>query len=136
VDVTADLDQIRRTLDDLASQVLEGTLGTAPAWHGADVLITSETPPPRQPGTSHAPPRTVVTRFVAELSWLFERLHDAFTPGLVEMSKIEFFGRLANAANRYLASTEWQKLSARDLLLAVLAETHAVIDEIVLWELR
>jgi hypothetical protein len=136
VDVTADVDPIRRALGELVSQVLERKQGTAPAWHDADVLITGETPSPRQPDTFDAPPGTVVTRFAAELSWLFERLHDAFAPGLDDGSKIEFFGRLADAANRYLTSTEWQKLSARDLLLAVLAETHAVIDEMVLWELR
>jgi hypothetical protein len=78
----SDLDPIRRKLGELVSQVLEGELGTAPSWHGAGVFITDRTSPPPQPDNSCAPSRTVVTRFVVELSWLFERLHDAFAwPG-------------------------------------------------------
>ena len=127
--MSADVEMIRQGLRKLAGQVLEGRWSTAPSWQGADVLISAEAPSPLPADAFYPPPRAVVTRHVAELSWLFERLRDAFMPALDGASKIEFFGRLANTANRYLATAEEKKQSVRDLLLSVLHEAHSVVDE-------
>jgi hypothetical protein len=61
---------------------------------------------------------------------LFENLRDVFyDANLIDScSKIEFFGRLANAANRYLLREANQ--TAAGLLSAVLHEGYAILDEI------
>jgi hypothetical protein len=64
-----------------------------------------------------------------ELSWLFERLRDAFyaEDRLDGCSKIEFFGRLANTANRCIAQGHGKDAAA--LCLAVLHEAIAIHEE-------
>jgi len=81
-------------------------------------------------GTIFCPkPRFVVTKHALELSWLFESLRDIFSPVLDGATKIEFYGRLANAANHYLAKAAVQPHSAQDLLFAVAHEAFAILDE-------
>jgi hypothetical protein len=77
----------------------------------------------------YSEPRYVVTPFALELSWLFERLRDAFyaEKRLDSCSKYEFFGRLANSANRFLqASTS---PTPRLLCGYVLDEAFAIYNE-------
>jgi hypothetical protein len=64
-------------------------------WGGADVVISGEAPPPSGTVNFYPEPRYVVTKHSLELSWLFERLRDAFhaESRLDGCSKIEFFGR-------------------------------------------
>jgi hypothetical protein len=98
-------------------------------WGGADVIIK---------GTAHAASRAtafrgearqIVTPMAAELSWLFERLRDAFyaEDRLDGCSKIEFFGRLANTANRCIAQGHGEDAAA--LCRAVLHEAIAIHEE-------
>ena len=98
--MSADLTAIRQELQEVGKQILGGLLPDSSAWRGADVVITDQPLPPSPPDSFYPPQRPVVTVHVAELSWLFERLRDSFMPLLDGSSKIEFFGRLANAANR------------------------------------
>ena len=64
---------------------------------GADVLICKKAP---HIDTS----KTIVeTQFSKEISWLFEQMRDAYKGKYDYLSKFEFFGRMADAANSYIA---------------------------------
>jgi hypothetical protein len=99
-------------------------------WKGADVAIQSEQPIASQEDRFYPEPRYVVTHYSLELSWMFESLRDAFYAEnlLDSFSKIEFFGRLANAANRCIKRS--QSLTVQLLLAAVLHESFAIYNEI------
>ncbi|GAB4180561.1 MAG: hypothetical protein Kow00108_17020 [Calditrichia bacterium] len=98
-------------------------------WGGADVIITKESPPKKAEEGFYPEPRYVVTQHSLELSWLFERLRDAFyaEKRLDGCSKIEFFGRLANAALRCMRNSS--DASAHILYAAVLHEAFAIYYE-------
>ena len=87
-------------------------------WSGADVCIVKHMPVENY-NKSHT---YVVTEYARELSWLFEELRDIFTGDIADyFSKYEFYGKLAEAANAYLNSTE--KPTVTQLLMAVLNVT-------------
>lgn len=120
---------IQTPLKALSGAILAGRWGRASVpWSGADVVI-AETPPSPSKDSFYPPPRVVVTSHAFELSWLFERLRDAFGSILDGTSKVEFYGRLANAANRYLQRGTPGDRSIQDLLMAVTHEAHAIRDE-------
>lgn len=96
-------------------------------WVGADVVISSKNPSNKS-GGFYPEPRTVVTPFSRELSWLFERLRDAFADLIDGTSKIEFYGRLANAAAGYQSAVNGDG-NVQDILLAVLYEAVAMLEE-------
>lgn len=97
-------------------------------WGGADVVISIK-PPKRAEEGFYPEPRYVVTNHAFELSWLFEALRDAFyaEARIDSCSKIEFFGRLANAANRFLQRST--NPTAHHLCAAVLHEAFAIYEE-------
>lgn len=70
-----------------------------------------------------------MTEHALELSWLFEQLRDAFyaESRINGCTKIDFFGRLANAAIRCLECRP--RASARLLCAAVYHEALAIYDE-------
>ena len=124
------LEKIRAALANLSGEVRASRFERATrAWGGADVVITTRPTTPRDSESFYPPPRNVVTPSALELSWLFERLRDIFSPVLDGTSKIEFYGRLANAANRYLAKVDVVVQNPQDLLLAVAHEAHSILDE-------
>ncbi len=99
-----------------------------PEWGGADVLVTSI--PRNRTGKAgfYPEPRTVVTPYAGEVAWLFARLRDAFD-GLVDgASKIEFYGRLADAATAYQQSINGNE-NAQDMLRAILHEGFVMLEE-------
>jgi len=98
------------------------------AWQGANVIITDKPIEPTPPEPSSGGPRVVVSIYHLELSWLFEQLRDAYYSHIDHASKIEFYGRLANAANRFLRSWEKEE-NVRLLLLAVLHEAFTMLRE-------
>jgi hypothetical protein len=122
-----------KTIEEL--ERLEKLLQTSPLprarkeWGGADVVISRKTPPKQSEKGFYPEPRYVITAYSLELSWLFESLRDAFYAEgrLDSCSKIEFFGRLANAANRCIRRTT--ALTANILCAAVLHEAFAIYDE-------
>ncbi len=71
-------------------------------WGGADVVVVKEQPKTNTNGFYPDPFFVVSKNFSLEISWMFEQLRDAFyAENLIDgCSKIEFFGRLARAANR------------------------------------
>jgi len=123
-------DEFRAILDgliDLRGQIRQGLAGGAERlWRGADVVIAEE--PPEPSGGGFFPePRAVVTPYAHQLSGLFESLRDLFSPVLDGNTKIEFYGRLANAANRFIAAHGNDDL--RGLLEAVVEEAARILDE-------
>lgn len=73
----------RRKIDKLAAAVAAGAIGSIRQLGGAGILILSE-PLPDDPDSFYPPPRSVVTPYLAELSWLFKQLGGAFR-GLIEL---------------------------------------------------
>lgn len=128
--MSAELGNARAKLSEIEGVLAqEGPLPRAQRlWGGADVVITSTQPQPPSGREFYPDPRFVVTRFAGNLSWLFEQLWDGFRPLFDGATKIEFFGRLANAANRYLARTP--DTDAKELLAAVLHEAYAIADDL------
>ena len=77
-------------------------------WGGADVVVVKEQPKTNPNGFYPDPFFVVSAKFSLEISWMFEQLRDAFYAEklLDGCSKIEFFGRLARAANRGILKNE------------------------------
>ncbi len=121
---TADL--LKRIESDISNRTIPRSTRL---WGGADVVILEQTPENMQHEGFYPEPRSVVTRHARELSWLFEQVRDAFFAEhrIDGETKIEFFGRLANAANRALK--ESPDIDARMLCAAVLHESLAILDE-------
>jgi hypothetical protein len=121
-------------LEKLASEISGGNIGNSEPWHGADVLIRNDLPAP-QSDSFYPSPRYVITEHVRQLSWLFENARDAF----VSLEgygfwKEELFGRLGNAANRYIGKQP--SPTVQKLLLAVVHEAFAVVEEMQIGEFR
>ncbi len=115
-------------LDLLTATVEESKIESARNWGGADVIITNEPPAPRNPESFYPDARYVVTDHSHELSWLFMQLRDIFAGFLDGQNKVEFYGRLANMANRHLAKNN--NPTAKSICLAVLHEAYAIAEEI------
>ncbi len=98
-------------------------------WGGAGVVITSSAPKPQQTDSFYPEPNYVVTGYALELSWAFERLRDIFSPVLNGSSKIEFYGRLAVSADRFLDSEKSDGNGSAELVRAVIDEAHAIAEE-------
>lgn len=92
----------------------------ATEWGGANVVISRV----RLSGRY----RQINTPHALELSWLFERVRDAFSDIIDSCSKFELYGRLELAANR--AQSRTPAIGARGLCLAVLEEGTTVLDEL------
>ena len=121
------LDELKRLKAILKKSRLPRSRGV---WKGAKVVISQKPRPQRAEGGFYPAPRYVVTKYAMELSWLFEKLRDAFyaESRLDGCSKIEFFGRLANAAGRSLQNPEHTTAGA--LLEDVLQEAFLIYHEI------
>jgi hypothetical protein len=118
-------------LDDLDAELASGAVPTAKSlWGGADVMIRKVAPRPKTGDSFYPEPRVVVTEHAGEISWMFEKLRDAFysEDRLDGCSKIEFFGRLANAVLRAIAHSD-PPPSGSILCAAVLHEAYAIYDE-------
>jgi len=122
------LAKIVANLEKLSSEIASGHVGrSSEPWQGADVVITEDLPV-IQSDSFYPAPRFVVTKHVGQLSWLFENLRDAFN-NLEGYGfwKEEFFGRLGNAATRYLSRQPNAKVET--LLLAVIHEAFCITEE-------
>ncbi|MFC1854128.1 hypothetical protein ACFL27_28425 [candidate division CSSED10-310 bacterium] len=105
-------------------------------WGGADVVFTTREPR-RNPGPRFYPdPRTVVTPYALEAGWLLRRLWQTFRLHLDSCSKIEFFGRVANAALLYQEKLEGHDEKVGDLLKAIMSEAFVIFEEMKRGEFR
>ncbi|MEO7672880.1 MAG: hypothetical protein ABIU09_02240 [Pyrinomonadaceae bacterium] len=128
----SELESIKQSLSHISRQIDETEIGLLRArhdWGGADVVITSHAKEVVSSDRFYPESRTVVTTFSKELSWLFERLRDAFSEMIDGTSKIEFYGRLANAASNYQQHVNGGE-NAKDILRAVLYEAVVMLEEI------
>jgi hypothetical protein len=117
-------------LDSLSKLVISGLSGTAKPWQGADVVITNVLKLGNSEVDSFYPsPRFVVTDYVSEVSWLFEKLAHIFAnEENYGAWKEEFFGRLGNMANRVIGNDKNTNIT--DVQLAILHESYAICEEI------
>lgn len=122
-----DFFEVKERLGVLTEEVRAGKWHQTPLWQGADVVILEKAPIQTNEGF-YPEPRFVETKFGPELSWLFEQCRDVFM-GLEGYGswKEELFGRLGNMANR--AIKRISPMSCQALLLAVLHESFAVVEE-------
>jgi hypothetical protein len=120
-----------KKLDELARLLANPVLPKASRqWSGADVLIASA-PQPENLMRSFSPrDREVLTEHALEVSYFFEVLRVPFGEEalLDHRSKIEFFARLAAAADACLL--EQPDASAHLVCAAVLREGYAVAKKI------
>ncbi|MDH4444561.1 MAG: hypothetical protein QE267_05475 [Akkermansiaceae bacterium] len=118
------------TLRETVSLLSQGPIpSSGNMWGGAGVRILIHPPKPKEGQQWRSEPRDVITPRAREVSWLFERLRDAFysEDRLDGCSKIEFFGRLSNAADRCVSQGHGD--DAYLLCLAVLHEAFAIYEE-------
>jgi hypothetical protein len=124
-------ESIKDSLAQLSLQIDESEVKDLRAlenWGGADVVIAPASIENVTAGGFYPEPRTVVTQFSREVSWLFEQLRDVFAPLLDGDSKIEFYGRLAYAARSYQRHVNGGE-DAKDILRAVLYEAVLMLEE-------
>lgn len=127
--MNTEFENIKSTLTELSRQIDESDVKDIRAgrdWGGADVVIAPVSI--ETSGGFYPEPRTVVTQFSREVSWLFEKLRDAFSDLLDGSSKIEFYGRLANAAKSYQQQVNGGE-NARDTLKSVLYQAVLMLEE-------
>jgi hypothetical protein len=121
-------EKTRAKLNELANEIASDAAPAASdEWGGAHVVIRAKPISPKAPGF-FPEPRAVVTPHSRQLTWLFYELRDAFHKLLDHLTKIEFYGRLANAALRFQTRSGGTDVR-RELLLAVLHEAFAMLDE-------
>ncbi len=126
-----DFKNIKSALADILRQIEDRDIRELRAlrnWDGADVLIAPVSIETSSVGGFYPEPRTVITQFSREVSWLFEHLRDAFSGLLDSTSKIEFYGRLANASRNYQQQVNGGE-NAKDILKAVLYEAVSMLEE-------
>lgn len=115
-------------LNDLTREVIAERFGKSASWQGGDVVISDKPADARLAGF-YPDPRFVSTKFVGELSWLFEKLVPIFSQiDGYGAWKEELFGRLGNMANRVATKNKVEVVS--ELLLAVLHEAYSIAEEL------
>lgn len=121
---------VKETMKLLADIIASGNIPKADrAWAGADVCIVRHVPSKKGDGF-YPEPRYAETKYPLELSWIFFKLKDAFYAEklLDGCSKIEFFGRLANAAIRAISADP--EIPCPDLCRAVVQEAETIYNEL------
>jgi len=119
-----------KELNSLSQLVISGLSGTSSPWQGADVVVTNA-PELGNPELDnfYPSPRFVITDYVGEVSWLFEKLAHIFADQENYSAwKEEFFGRLGKMANRVILYDK--KANVTDIQIAILHEAYAIYEEI------
>lgn len=111
--------------------ILDGKIEKAKKnWSGADVVIDNKAHEPVS-NSFYPEPRYVISEFSYEISWLFEKIKDAFyAENLLDgCSKIEFFGRLANSVNEKI--NKINDVPKQELCITILNEAEKIYFEII-----
>jgi hypothetical protein len=119
-----------KKLDELAHLLANPVLPKASRlWSGADVVIASAPQPDDLRRSSNPKDREVLTEHALEVTYFFEVLRDRFCEEapIDHRSKIEFFGRLAAAADACLV--EQADATAHLVCAAILREAYAVAKQ-------
>jgi hypothetical protein len=119
-----------KKLNELAHLLANPVLPKASCqWSGADVLIASAPQPDHLRRSFYPRDREVITEHALEISYFFEVLRDPlYEEALDHCSKIEFFWRLATAAEACLL--EQPDATAHLVCAAVLREAYAMAKQI------
>ena len=120
-----------KKLDELAHLLANPVLPKASRqWSGADVVIAPAPRPDHLRSSFYPSTCEVLTEHALEVSYFFEVLRDPFYgEALIDhCSKIEFFGRLATAADACLL--EEPDATAHLVCAAVLREAYAMVKQI------
>lgn len=128
--MSRDARSLTNRLDALATDLAGGRVQRSRLWGGADIVITTIPPVPRTGDGFYPEPRYVVTPFAFELSWLFECLRDCFAGMIDYVSKYEFYGRLADAAERYGSDRSVEHQTSSGLLDAVICEARSMANQL------
>ena len=117
-------------LDQLAAKIDAGDIGRAGQWRGADTVVVSE-PAPHDPGAFYPPDLEVVTEHVAEVSWIFCELRDAFDTFLDWSNKEWFFETIATALNEAIEEIDPADTNAlHDVLSAGVKTGYDILKEL------
>jgi hypothetical protein len=120
-----------KKLDELASLLANPVLPKASGhWSGSEVLVASAPEPDPLRSSAYPRDREVLTEHALEVSYFFEVLRDPFyKEALIDQrSKIEFFGRLATAAEACLL--EQPDATAHLVCAAVLREAYSMAKQV------
>jgi hypothetical protein len=93
-------------------------------WAGAGVIICEALPNDLRSSYTY-----VVSPYVVELSWLIDTLKNVCSGFIDYSNKEAFYGRLADAANRYLSQRLPAYHNPKDLCFAVVREAMRVVEE-------
>ena len=134
-DMEIEIAAVRRKLEGIEDEIRRGVFRTiqkpeTEGWGGAGVVFTNRQPARSKGQEFYPEPKYVVTPHADEAAWLLHKLRDLFSgAGLIDScSKIEFFGRLADAALRYQKHARDEE-KATLLLAAMLAEAKVMLAE-------
>ena len=135
--MTANIETVRQKLNVVEDEIRRGTFRSRyvdryNGWGGAGVIFSRERLAASAGAVKGFYPETkyITTPHAGEAGWLLNRLRDIFSDaGLIDScSKIELFGRLANAALRYQAQAKKNETDTL-LLAAMLAEAKVMLCE-------
>jgi hypothetical protein len=93
-------------------------------WAGAGIVVCSALPHETDSADTY-----VVTPHVVELSWLIDTLKSVCSDFIDYRNKEAFYGRLADAANRYLSQRPLAHHDPKDLCFAVVREAMRVVED-------
>ena len=102
---------------------------TAELWHAAGVFATDDALALTDSDAALGGDLGILTRHARPLSWLFFALRNDSRLTGGPGAEYAFFGRLADAANAFLAAHQPEEQDWRPLLLAVLQEAGEILRE-------
>jgi hypothetical protein len=128
--------ETRTLLEGLAVEISRGHFNpekkprSAVGWKGPGVTFTTRVTPEKRPPFSPGPePQTVVTPHAHSAGMILARIDRAFSPLLGNHIRFDFFERLAEAADEYIAFIPPEKDSAPSLLRVLLREASDILAE-------
>lgn len=102
---------------------------TAEPWHAAGIFATDDALALSDSDAALHGDLGILTRHARPLSWLFFALRNDSRLTGGPWAEREFFGRLADAANAFLAAHQPEESDWRPLLFAVLREAGEILRE-------
>lgn len=93
-------------------------------WAGAGIVVCEAPPSDVRSSDTY-----VVSPYVVELSWLIDTLKNVCSGFIYYSNKEAFYGRLADAANRYLSQRLPACHNPKDLCFAVVREAMRIVEE-------
>ncbi len=114
-----------------ARSVLENSTyaPTAEFWHAAGIFVTDDAFALTGSAAACEGDLGILTRHARPLSWLFFALRNDSRLTGGPWAEQEFFGRLADAANAFLAAHQPEEEDWRPLLLGVLSEAGEILRD-------